>query len=88
MQQPVTHLTRRIALAHKAALEALNDIERQVEQQAKQLDEMSQARRFDEEAAEAQSRLVAALQDAMTLLERAEGALADAQGRLEELERT
>lgn len=87
MHQAVTHLTKRITATHKATLEVLNEVEKQVEQQSKALDDVSQGRRFDEEAAEAQSRLVAALQEAMALLEDAEGSLADAVSRLEELSR-
>lgn len=87
MHQVVTHLTKRIAAAHKAALDVLNEVERQVEAQGKQLDEVSQGRRFDEEQAAAQARLVGALQEAMALLEDAEGSLGDAQRLLEDLER-
>lgn len=87
MHQVVTHLTKRITTAHKATLDVLNELEKQVEQQGKALDDVSQGRRFDEEAAEAQSRLVAGLQEAMALLEDAEGSLADAVARLEELSR-
>ncbi|MCW8142066.1 MAG: hypothetical protein KIT58_24430 [Planctomycetota bacterium] len=83
----MTHLTKRIAAAHKAALDVLNEVERQVEAQGKQLDEVSQGRRFDEEQAAAQARLVGALQEAMALLEDAEGSLGDAQRLLEDLER-
>lgn len=87
MHQVVTHLTKRITTAHKATLDILNEVEKQVEQQSKALEDVSQGRRFDEEAAEAQSRLVAALQEAMASLEDAEGSLADAVARLEELSR-
>ncbi len=87
MHQAVTHLTKRIGAAHKATLDVLNEVEKQVEQQGKALDDVSQGRRFDEEAAEAQSRLVAALQEALALVEDAEGSLADAMRRLEELSR-
>src|SRR5690606_4633980 len=87
MHQAVVHLAKRITAAHKATLDVLNEVEKQVEQQAKALDDVSQGRRFDEEAAEAQARLVEALQETLTLLEAAEGSLADAKGRLDDLSR-
>lgn len=87
MHQNVVQLMKRITAAHKATLDVLNEVEKQVERQGKALDDLSHGRRFDEEAAEAQARLVEGLQETMSLLEAAEGSLADAIARLEELSR-
>lgn len=87
MHQALVHLSKRIAAAHKVALDVLNEVEQQVEKEGKRLEEVSSGKRFDEEQAEAQSRLVAGLQEAMALLEEAEGSLGEAVGRVEELQR-
>lgn len=87
MHQTVTHLAKRIGAAHKAALDVLNEVEQQVEKEGKRLEEVSAGKRFDEEQAEAQARFVAALQEAMGLLEEAEGSLGEALERLEDLQR-
>lgn len=88
MHQALAHLSKRIASAHKVALDLLNEVEAQVEKEGKRLEEVSEGKRFDEEAAEAQGRFVAALQEAMALVEEAEGSLGEAVERLDELQRS
>lgn len=87
MQPIAVQLLKRVEAAHKGAVEVLNEVEKAVEREGKKLDEVSQGKRFDEEAAEEQSRLCAALQETLALLEEAEGNLAEAMGRLEDLTR-
>jgi hypothetical protein len=87
MHQALAHLSKRIAAAHKVALDVLNEVEQQVEKEGKRLEEVSGGKRFDEEQAEVQSRLVAGLQEAMSMLEEAEGSLGEAVERVEELQR-
>jgi hypothetical protein len=83
----LNHLSKRVQAAHQAALEALKDAEKLVEKEQKRLDEITEERRFDEDAADLQSRLVAGLHEALSLLEEGEGGLAEGLDRLRELER-
>lgn len=87
MQPVAVQLKKRVEVAHKGAVEVLNEVEKAVEREAKKLEEVSAGRRFDEEAAEQQSRLVEALQATLTLVEAAEGSLAEALERLEDMTR-
>lgn len=87
MQPVAVQLLKRVEVAHNGAVEVLNEVERAVERETKKLEEVSEGRRFDEEAAEQQAALVAALQAALALVEEAEGSLAEAMQRLEDLTR-
>ena len=87
MQPVAVQLMKRVEVAHKAALEVLNEVEKVIEREGKKLEEVSEGRRFDEEAAEQQARLVAALQETLAMVEEAEGSLAEAKDRLEDLTR-
>ena len=87
MHPGLNHLGKRVQTAHQAALEALTDAEKLVEKEQQRLDELTLERRFDEDATDLQSRLVAGLQEALALLEEGEAGLADGLARLRELER-
>jgi methyl-accepting chemotaxis protein len=87
MQPVAVQLLKRVEVAHKGAVEVLNEVEKAVERESKKLEEVSSGRRFDEEAAAELTQLVEALQRTLAHVEEAEGALAEAMAGLEDLTR-
>jgi hypothetical protein len=80
-----THLAKRVTELQSELIAVVTEIEKTSERETKVLEDVAYGKEFNEELAPIQEKVVAALQDAMECLDRAERELTQAKERLEDV---
>lgn len=85
MHAAFNHLGKRVREAQEALNQVIREIQKQAERETKTLEQAAFGDEFDEELAPIQDKVVAALQEAMELLDEADRAMDDARRTLEDI---
>jgi uncharacterized protein YukE len=84
MQDPLQHLAKRVTTARSTVDEVLRELEKQTEREGKSLEEAAFGEDFDADFASRQEDVVAALNEALRLVDSASASLEEAARGLRE----